>query len=54
MNAGWIRSQVEPPAQVACSNHQVIAGQKKVNDILEGTKFPRISDEIIHNIIYEV
>jgi len=32
---------------------QVIAGQKKVNDILEGTKFPRISDEIIHNIIYE-
>ncbi len=32
---------------------QVIAGQWKVNDILEGTKFPRISDEIIHNIIYE-
>ncbi len=32
---------------------QVIAGQWKVNDILEGTKFPRISDDIIHNIIYE-
>lgn len=32
---------------------QVIAGQRKVNDILEGTKFPRISDEIIHNIIDE-
>lgn len=32
---------------------QVIAGQRKVNDILEGTKFPRVSDEIIHNIIYE-
>ena len=32
---------------------QVIAGQRKVNDILEGTKLPRISDETIHNIIYE-
>lgn len=32
---------------------QVIAGQRKVNDILEGTKFPRVADEIIHNIIYE-
>jgi len=32
---------------------QVIAGQWKVNDILEGTKFPRIPDEVIHNIIYE-
>ena len=32
---------------------QVIAGQHKVNDILEGTKFPRISDEVIHNILYE-
>lgn len=32
---------------------QVIAGQRKVNDILEGTRFPRISDEVIHNIIYE-
>ena len=32
---------------------QVIAGQRKVNDILEGTKLPRISDEVIHNIIYE-
>ena len=32
---------------------QVIAGQRKVNDILEGTKFPRVSDEVIHNIINE-
>jgi predicted TIM-barrel fold metal-dependent hydrolase len=32
---------------------QVIAGQRKVNDILEGTKLPRISDEAIHDIIYE-
>lgn len=32
---------------------QVIAGQQKINDILEGTKFPRIPDEMIHNIIYE-
>jgi predicted TIM-barrel fold metal-dependent hydrolase len=32
---------------------QVIAGQWKVNDILEGTRFPRVSDEVIHNIIYE-
>lgn len=32
---------------------QVIAGQWKVNDILEGTKLPRVSDEVIHNIIYE-
>ncbi len=32
---------------------QVIAGQRKVNDILEGTKFPRVSNEIIDNIIYE-
>ena len=32
---------------------QVIAGQRKVNDILEGTRFPRIPDEVIHNIIYE-
>ncbi len=32
---------------------QVIAGQYKVNDILEGTRLPRIPDEVIHNIIYE-
>ena len=32
---------------------QVIAGQWKVNDIVEGTRFPRIPDEVIHNIIYE-
>ena len=32
---------------------QVIAGQRKVNDILEGTKLPRVSEEVIENIIYE-
>ncbi len=32
---------------------QVIDGQWKVNDIVDGTKFPRISDEVIHNMIYE-
>ncbi|MAV36951.1 MAG: amidohydrolase [Planctomycetaceae bacterium] len=32
---------------------QVIAGQQKVNRIVEGTALPRISDEMIHNIIYE-
>lgn len=32
---------------------QVMSGQRKVNDILEGTRFPRISDETIHNILYE-
>ena len=32
---------------------QVIAGQHKVNAIVDGTKMPRVSDEMIHNIIYE-
>lgn len=32
---------------------QVIAGQHKVNDIIRGTHFPKIPDEMIHNIIYE-
>ena len=32
---------------------QVIAGQSKVNTVVEGTNFPRVSDEMIHNIIYE-
>ena len=32
---------------------QVIAGQWKVNDIVEGTKFPKVPEETIHNIIYE-
>ncbi|MFM7159408.1 MAG: amidohydrolase family protein [Planctomycetaceae bacterium] len=32
---------------------QVIAGQRKVNDILEGTRLPRIPSEVIENIIYE-
>lgn len=32
---------------------QVIAGQQKVNDVIRGTRFPRIPDEVIHNIIHE-
>ena len=32
---------------------QVIAGLKRVNDIVEGTKFPRFPEEAIHNMIYE-
>lgn len=32
---------------------QVIAGQYKVNAIVEGTNLPKIPDEMIHNIIYE-
>jgi hypothetical protein len=32
---------------------QVIAGQKKVNHVVEGTNFPIVPDEMIHNIIYE-
>ncbi|MGE3779683.1 MAG: amidohydrolase family protein [Pirellulaceae bacterium] len=32
---------------------QVMAGQRKVNDILEGTRLPRVPDEVIHNILYE-
>ncbi len=32
---------------------QVIAGQWKVNDVVAGTKFPTVSKEVIHNIIYE-
>ncbi len=32
---------------------QVIAGQWKVNGVVEGTRFPRVPEEVIHNIIYE-
>ena len=32
---------------------QVIAGQHKVNDIVEGTKFPTFPEEAIHDVIYE-
>ena len=32
---------------------QVIAGQEKINDVVAGTNFPKIPDEMIHNIIYE-
>ena len=31
----------------------VIAGQWKVNNIVAGTNFPKVPDEMIHNIIYE-
>ncbi len=32
---------------------QVIAGQHKVNDVVAGTNMPKVSDEMIHDIIYE-
>jgi predicted TIM-barrel fold metal-dependent hydrolase len=32
---------------------QAIAGLWKVNDIVNGTNFPRFPDEAIHRIIYE-
>ncbi len=32
---------------------QVIAGQHKVNQVVQGTSFPKVPDEMIHNIIYE-
>src|SRR5688572_4099600 len=32
---------------------QVIAGQRKVNEILEGTRLPRVPDDVVENIIYE-
>ena len=32
---------------------QVIAGQWKVNEIIKGTSFPVIPDEVINNIIFE-
>ena len=32
---------------------QVIAGQHQVNDNIRGTNFPKIPDEMIHNIICE-
>jgi hypothetical protein len=32
---------------------QVIAGQWKVNDVVEGTNFPKVPKEVIENIIYE-
>ncbi len=33
--------------------HQVIAGQWKVNHVVQGTQLPKVPDEVIHNIIYE-
>ncbi len=32
---------------------QVIAGQNKINNVVAGTMFPTISEEVLHNIIYE-
>ena len=32
---------------------QVMAGQMKINDILDGTNLPRVPDEMIHNILHE-
>jgi predicted TIM-barrel fold metal-dependent hydrolase len=32
---------------------QVVAGQEKVNAIVEGTNLPRVPDEMIHNILHE-
>ena len=32
---------------------QAISGQKKVNNVVAGTNFPKIPEEMIHNIIYE-
>ncbi|MGZ0168984.1 MAG: amidohydrolase family protein [Planctomycetales bacterium] len=32
---------------------QVIAGQQKINNIVVGTNFPKIPEEMIHNVIYE-
>ena len=32
---------------------QVVAGQHKINDVVQGTNLPRVSDEIIHNILHE-
>jgi hypothetical protein len=31
----------------------VIAGQHKVNDVVRGTNLPTVSQEVIHNILYE-
>lgn len=32
---------------------QVIAGQNKINNVVAGTMFPTISEEVLQNIIYE-
>jgi len=32
---------------------QVVAGQMKINDIVDGTNLPRVPDEMIHNILHE-
>ena len=32
---------------------QVISGQWKVNDVVDGSNFPKVPDETINNIIYE-
>jgi predicted TIM-barrel fold metal-dependent hydrolase len=37
----------------SATTSQVIAGQRKVNDIVAGTRLPQVPDEMIHNIIFE-
>ena len=41
------------PYRYSATPEQVIAGQWKVNNIVAGTNFPKVPDEMIHNIIYE-
>ena len=45
--------RVKPMDSVARNAILRIAGQQKVNQVAEGTSLPRVSDEMIHNIIYE-
>ena len=35
------------------ADQELIAGPYKVNDIIRGINFPKIPDEMIHNIIHE-
>jgi len=37
----------------SATTEQALAGLRKVNDIVEGTKFPRFPDEAMERIIYE-
>ena len=32
---------------------QVVAGQEKINDVVEGTNLPKVPEEMIHNILHE-
>lgn len=42
-----------PLTASATLREQVIARPWKVNNIVAGTNFPKVPDEMIHNIIYE-